>query len=36
MDKNIEAKKGSKAREFEGTSMRTLPKSEKKLRTPSN
>jgi hypothetical protein len=36
MDKNIEAKKRSKAREFEGTSMRTLPKSKRKLMTPSN
>jgi hypothetical protein len=36
MDKNIEAKKGSKARKFEGTSMRTLPKSKKKITTLSN
>jgi hypothetical protein len=36
MDKNIKTKKGSKATEFEGTSMRTLPKSKRKLTTPSN
>jgi hypothetical protein len=36
MDKNIKTKKGSKAREFEGRSITTLPKSKGKLTTPSN